>query len=108
MAVFDVQSSIFELRPYTEQRHNDISLMTLSLMVLVTLPPVVKKLKHNLFLQLNILLNVTFVISIMVSHFDCKHSCLIKKNVPIAFILPSRWQDGAESLGMSMSKVCSL
>ena len=34
------------------------------------------------------------LISIMVSHFDCKHSCLVEKNVPIAFILPSRWQDG--------------
>ena len=28
------------------------------------------------------------------------HRCHIKKNVPIAFILPSRWQDGAESLGI--------
>ena len=27
-------------------------------------------------------------------------SCHIEKNVPIAFILPSRWQDGAESLGI--------
>ena len=24
----------------------------------------------------------------------------MEKNVPIAFILPSRWQDGAESLGI--------
>ena len=36
----------------------------------------------------------------MVSHCDCKHSCLIKKNVPVVFIFPSRWQDGAESLGI--------
>ena len=35
----------------------------------------------------------------MVSHFDYKHRCLAEKNVPIALILPSRWQDGAESLG---------
>ena len=28
------------------------------------------------------------------------HRCLVEKNVPIAFILPSRWQDGAESLGI--------
>ena len=28
------------------------------------------------------------------------HRCLVEKNVPIAFILPSRWQDSAESLGM--------
>ena len=48
----------------------------------------------------NILLYKTFVISIMVSHFDNKHRCLIEKNVPIVFSLPSRWQDGAESLGM--------
>ena len=38
------------------------------------------------------------MISVMVGHFDCKHSCIVEKNVPIAFILPSRWQDGAESL----------
>ena len=48
----------------------------------------------------NILLYETSVISIMVSHFDYKHRCLVEKNVPIAFILPSRWQDGAESLGI--------
>ena len=28
------------------------------------------------------------------------HRCLVEKNVPLALILPSRWQDGAESLGM--------
>jgi len=33
----------------------------------------------------------------MVSHFDCENSCLVEKNVPIAFILTSRGQDGAES-----------
>ena len=38
------------------------------------------------------------VISEMVVHFDCKHSCFIEKHVPIAFILSSRWQDCAESL----------
>ena len=48
----------------------------------------------------NILLCKTSVISIMVSHFDNKHRCLIEKNVPIALILPSRWQEGAESLGI--------
>ena len=36
----------------------------------------------------------------MVNHFDYKHKCLIQNNVPMAFILPSRWQDGAESLGI--------
>ena len=36
----------------------------------------------------------------MVSHFVYTHRCLIEKNVPIALILPSRWQDGAESLGI--------
>ena len=32
-------------------------------------------------------------------HFG-NHRCIIEKNVPIVFILPSRWQDGAESLGI--------
>ena len=36
----------------------------------------------------------------MVSHFDYKHRCHIEKNIPIALIFPSRWQDGAESLRM--------
>ena len=31
---------------------------------------------------------------------DGNHRCLIEKNVPIALILPSRWWDGAESLGI--------
>ena len=31
---------------------------------------------------------------------DGNHRCLIEKNVPIAFILPNRWHDGAESLVM--------
>ena len=31
---------------------------------------------------------------------DENHRCLIEKNVTIASIFPSRWQDGAESLGM--------
>ena len=36
----------------------------------------------------------------MVGHVDCKHSCLVDNNVPIAFVLASRWRDGAESLGI--------
>ena len=48
----------------------------------------------------NILLYEISVISIMVSYFDCQQLCLMEKNVPIAFILSSRWQDGAESLGI--------
>ena len=40
------------------------------------------------------------MISIMVSHFDYKHRGLVEKNVPIVLILPSRWQDGAESLAI--------
>ena len=40
---------------------------------------------------------------------DGNHRCLVEKNVPIPFILPSRWQDGAESLGikhyMFMAKI---
>ena len=35
----------------------------------------------------------------MVDH-DGNHRCLVEKNVPIALILPSRWPDGAESLGI--------
>ena len=35
----------------------------------------------------------------MADHYG-NHRCLVQKNVPIALILPSRWQDGAESLGM--------
>ena len=41
----------------------------------------------------------------MFGHFDCSHSCLIEKNVHIAFILPSRWKDGAESLEIK-TKCC--
>ena len=48
----------------------------------------------------NILLYMTSVISVMVSHFVCKHSCLVEKNVPIAFTLASRWWDGADSLAV--------
>ena len=48
----------------------------------------------------NNLLYKTYVISIMVSHFDHKRRCLIEKNVPIVLILPIRWQYGAESLGI--------
>ena len=40
----------------------------------------------------------TSVISAVVNHFDCKCSCLKENNVPVAFILPGRWQDGVESL----------
>ena len=29
---------------------------------------------------------------------DGNHRCLVEKNVPKALILPSRWQDDAESL----------
>ena len=36
----------------------------------------------------------------MVGYFDPKHRCLIEKNVSIELILPSRWRDGTESLGM--------
>ena len=31
------------------------------------------------------------------------HRCHIEKNVPIVFILPSRWQNGAESLGSEIT-----
>ena len=29
--------------------------------------------------------------------YEGNHRCLVDKKVPIALILPSRWQDGAES-----------
>ena len=45
-----------------------------------------------------ILLDETSVIYIMVGHFDYKHRCLVEQNVPMVFILPSRWQDGEESV----------
>ena len=35
----------------------------------------------------------------MPDHYG-NHRCHKEKNVPTAFILPRRWQDGAESLGM--------
>ena len=63
---------------------------------LSTIPPSTEQSKR----YGNIFLYETSVISIMVNHFDYKHRCLIEKNVPIALILPSRWQYGAESLGM--------
>ena len=31
---------------------------------------------------------------------DGNYRCLVDKNVPIALILPSSWQEGAESVGM--------
>ena len=36
-----------------------------------------------------------------------KHRCLVEKNVPIVLILPSRWQYGAEGLGIERaSSLC--
>ena len=44
---------------------------------------------------------------IKMADHDGIHRCLVKKNVPIALIFPSRWQDGAESLGMeTTSCIC--
>ena len=37
---------------------------------------------------------------VKMANHDGNHRCLAEKNVPIALILPSRWQDGAESLGI--------
>ena len=42
----------------------------------------------------------TFVFIVKMADHDGNHGCLIEKNVPIALILPSRWQDGAERLGI--------
>ena len=44
----------------------------------------------NWFLQFSITVNT--------ADHDGNHRCLVEKNFPIAFILPSRWWDGAESL----------
>ena len=40
------------------------------------------------------------MISVMVGQYDCEHSSPVEKNVPQAFILPSRCRDGAVSLGI--------
>ena len=48
------------------------------------------------------------VIFIMVGHFDCKHRCHVEKNAPIRFILPNRWQNGAESLGIETTSCLCL
>ena len=37
---------------------------------------------------------------VKMADYDGNHRCLIEKNVPIVFILPSRWQDSVESLEM--------
>ena len=47
----------------------------------------------------NILLYETSVFIVKMADHDGNHKCLVEKNVPIVLILPSRWQDGAESLG---------
>ena len=53
----------------------------------------------------NILLYVSSLISMVVSHFDCKQNFLVQKNVPVKFIQLKRWQDGAESLGIETKAV---
>ena len=37
---------------------------------------------------------------VKMDNHDGNHRCLEDKNVPIALVLPSRWWDGAESLGI--------
>ena len=43
---------------------------------------------------------MTSVFIVKMADYDGNHRGLVEKNVPIVLILPSRWQDGAESLGM--------
>ena len=43
---------------------------------------------------------MTSVFIVKMADHDGHHRCLKEKNVPIALILPSRLQDGVESLGM--------
>ena len=46
--------------------------------------------------------------TIKMADHDGNHRCVIEKNVPKAFILPSRWWDSAESLGIeTTSCLCS-
>ena len=46
----------------------------------------------------NILLYKTSVFIVKMADHDGNHRCLVEENVPIAHILPCRWQYGAESL----------
>ena len=41
---------------------------------------------------------------VKMANHDGNHRCLIEKNVTIALILPSRWQDGAEGLCLIITK----
>ena len=41
--------------------------------------------------------------TVKMADHDGNHRCHIEKNVPIAFILPSRWQDGAERQGIDIT-----
>ena len=49
-----------------------------------------------------ILLYETSMFIVKMATNDGNHRCLVEKNVPIALILPSRWWDGAESLGIEL------
>ena len=48
----------------------------------------------------NVLLYETSMFIVKMADHDGNHRCLVEKNVPIALILPSRWQYDAENLGM--------
>ena len=48
----------------------------------------------------NILLYETSMFVVKMANYDGNHRYFVEKNVPIALILPSRWQDSAESLGI--------
>ena len=48
----------------------------------------------------NILLYETSMFIVKMANHDGNNRCLTEKNVPTALILPSRWPDGAESLGI--------
>ena len=54
------------------------------------------KIKH----QRNILFYKTAVFTFKMANHYGNHKCHEEKNVPIALILPSIWQDSAESLGI--------
>ena len=52
----------------------------------------------------NISLCVTSVFTFKMADHNENHRCHIETNVPKVFILPSRWHDGAESLGIDTTR----
>ena len=88
-----------------ESQHSDLS-YTASALYPQTLSTILPSTGKNQFYG-NILLCKTSVIFVKMADHDGNHRCLVEKFVPIALILPRRWQDGAESIGMeTTSSLC--